>query len=224
MRDLSDLQAYTLGRSVTWSGSAKQLLRELRNVLRTASNARALVTKPQDVLTYVRQIEPRQNALRPQLQALGVAHEAIAIVGGDKNFGRSAELKHFRRRDGAWFDFSLTLRESTGTLELLAYDFEIRLPPGYGAPFVRFDLNLPEHRNEERELRSHAHFGSDDLLVPAPVMKPDELLKLFIYGLQKERNYGIQRMDRSPSDFERDWLAETCELMNGVRLPGGERS
>lgn len=49
--------------------------------------------------------------------------------------------------------------------------------------FVRFDLNMPGHHNEAPGLRCHLHPGHDDLQVPAPFMKPLEIVDLCVYGL-----------------------------------------
>jgi hypothetical protein len=90
-------------------------------------------------------------------------------------------------------------RERRGALELLAYDFELRFPPGAGAPFVRFDLNLPAHHNEERELRAHMHLGSDDVISPALMMAPGEMLALFLDGLRRPED---RPKPRAPTAFE----------------------
>lgn len=110
------------------------------------------------------------------------------ILGGDKNFQRvkDGELKYFERNDGAWFDFALTLKESP-RLTLIAYNFEIRFPEGFAAKFIRFDLNPPDHANEERGLRAHMHPGSDDILIPYFVMDPLKLLKMMIHEFRVAR-------------------------------------
>jgi hypothetical protein len=90
-------------------------------------------------------------------------------------------------------------------LELLAQDFEIRFPAGAGTPFLRFDLNLPTHRNETRDMRCHLHPGSDDILAPAPLMSPLELLALFLDGMRWPQD----RKRRDPTAFEVDWFEQT---------------
>ena len=77
-------------------------------------------------------------------------------------------------------------------------------------PFLRFDLNLPAHRNEERELRSHLHLGCEDVLSPAPLMSPREILALFINGLRLPEA-SAHRKRRAPTEFEIDWFRETHE-------------
>lgn len=120
--------------------------------------------------------------------------------------GRDRGVSHLMRDDEAWFDFTITVRERAGGLELLAYNFEIRFPSAMGSPFLRFDLNLPEHRNEDRELRSHLHPGSDDVHGPAPMMSPDELIALFVDGLRRPTN---REKWRTPTPFEIEWFRTT---------------
>jgi hypothetical protein len=139
-----------------------------------------------------------------ELQARGLHEGAFCIVGGEKNQDRDRSLTHLARDDGAWFDFSITVRERGRQLELVAQDFEIRLPPGMGGPFLRFDYNLPAHRNEEREMRCHLHPGSDDILVPAPLMSSLEMLALFIDGLR----WPEERKRRAPTPFEVTWFQQ----------------
>jgi len=136
--------------------------------------------------------------------------EAFSITGGDKNQARSRDLRHFVRDDGAWFDFSITGRERQGAVQLLAYDFEIRLRPNSGAPFVRFDLNLPGHDNEQHSLRCHIHCGSDDFLLPAPMMTPTELLTLFTEGLRLTES---RREPRTPKAHDREWFETTLQIL-----------
>jgi hypothetical protein len=110
------------------------------------------------------------------------------ILGGDKNFQRvkDAGFKYFACNDGAWFDFALTLKESS-RLTLIAYNFEIRFPEEFAAKFIRFDLNPPDQANEERGLRAHMHPGSDDISVPYFIMDPLELLRMMIHTFRATR-------------------------------------
>ena len=50
------------------------------------------------------------------------------------------------------------------------------------------DANEPGHSNEERGLRSHMHPGNDDLLVPAPVLSPTELIDVLVRRLRNTRD------------------------------------
>jgi hypothetical protein len=79
--------------------------------------------------------------------------------------------------------------------------------PGMGAPFLRFDLNLPAHRNEQRELRCHLHPGSDDLLLPAPTMHSHELLWLFL----NEIRLPAGRSARYPEARDQQWYRACVE-------------
>jgi len=108
-------------------------------------------------------------------------------VGSVRNFNRTKELPHFTRPDGGWFDFQLQVKEEDGRAEIIAYDFELRLPRDAGFDFVRFDLNPPGHPNQDDGLRSHLYLNADDdgLAAPAPVMSPFEILDLFVHGLHR---------------------------------------
>ncbi len=206
--EFAELQSATLARDLSTNKTAKELFFELRHMLLNASNKKILRTSPDEIRTKIKYFSPTE-ALRTTLIEAGLAKNAWCITGGDKNQKRNLEVAHFERTDGAWFDFTLTVREDAGKLEILAYDFEIRLPRGHGAPFLRFDLNLPDHKNQQRDLRCHLHPGSDDILVPAPLMTPAELLSLFVNQVAPTTG---RNAARTPSDFEIDWLKETLAL------------
>jgi hypothetical protein len=206
---LGDLQRYTTGRPLALPQSAKALCRELRATLIKASNAKKITTAPKEVNAWVQLLpEPPPQVLQ-DLRTMDLHRGAFCITGGEKNQDRLTSLPHFERDDGAWFDFSIVVREVDGHLDLLAYDFEIRLAPGMGASFLRFDLNLPEHRNEVRDLRCHLHPGSDELLVPAPLMSPSELLALFLDSARLPTH----RKRRAPTDFDVLWLRRSLEQL-----------
>lgn len=204
----AELQRVTLARDVATHATARELFRELRKVLVQASNDGLVCTPPHEIMKQVRCFQP-EDALRASLSSAGLAANAYCIVGGEKNQGRDPALPHFERHDGAWFDFTLTVREASGKLEILAYDFEIRLPHGHGAPFLRFDLNLPDHTNQARDLRCHLHPGSDDILLPAPLMTPLELLNLFVHEVAPTTGRDAAR---TPTEFEVEWWQETLAL------------
>lgn len=104
-----------------------------------------------------------------------------AIVGGTKDFRRNPAHARLYRDDGAWFHFTMTGRQtSRGAIEITSYDFELVFPAEHNPSWVRFDFNPPGHENETRDLRSHIHPGNDDILLPAPLMTPTELLELLI--------------------------------------------
>jgi len=203
---LTELQAQATARcqNLELPENAKALLRELRTLLIKGHNAKKIFTPPQDVNRVV-QLLPPPEKIRKQLEHYQLEKAASCIiVGNEKNQERDPTLPHIKRNDGAWFDFAITVREGVNGLELLAYDFEIRLPAALGAPFLRFDLNLPGHANEVRELRCHLHPGFDDVLVPAPLMTPTELLTVFIEHLRPTRE-----IPRTPTTFEVDWFRRT---------------
>jgi len=168
-------------------------------MLRQASDAGRLRTAPHDIYQLVEALGEPPPTIKQQLRTRGLLDNAYCIVGGDKNQERDHGLRHFERDDGAWFDFTITVREHAQELELLAYDFEIRFPPGAGTPFLRIDFNLPSHHNEDRDLRMHVHPGSDDIVMPAPMMSPSEVLGLLIDGL---RMPPARDKPRAPTAFE----------------------
>jgi hypothetical protein len=208
---LASLQAYIVARPLDLPASAKDLFRRLRSELRAASDERRLRDSPADIYKQLQLLSEPPAKLREQLRARGLDDRAFCIVGGgsEKNQSRVRSIPHFTRDDGAWFDFTLTVREHAGKLDVLAYDFELRLPPGMGLPFLRFDLNLPGHANEDRELRSHIHLGSDDHPFPAPMMTPSELLHLCLEGGQLPAGRGKQQ----PTAFEIDWFEQTHAIL-----------
>lgn len=160
-------------RRVGKSVSAIQLYREIRGYLIKASDQKL--------------INESQKSIHQALLFFGPNRKGYfdIAVGRTRNFNRTKDLPHFTRRDGGWFDFQLQVEEKGTQAEILAYDFELRLPEGNGIDFVRFDLNPPGHENEEHGLRSHFHLNADDdgLAAPAPVMSPFEILDLFLHGL-----------------------------------------
>lgn len=106
-----------------------------------------------------------------------------AILGGERNFKRIREIPHFERIDGCWFDFSILIDETLKPAEIIGFDFEIRFPEESQVRFLRFDLNLPDHNNEEYGMRFHLHPGSDDFMIHSPPISPLEILHLFLYDL-----------------------------------------
>lgn len=207
---LGDLQSYATTRPLTLETDARRLWQSLRVLLIKASNAKKIKTAPGDIARHVLLLDEPPPRVRTQLQKKGLHQDASCIVlGNEKNQSRDRALPHIERNDGAWFDFTITVRKGKGTLELLAYDFELRLPPGMGAPFLRFDLNLPRHDNDDRELRCHLHPGFDDILLPAPLMSPTELLTLFIDHVRP-----LRETARARTSFEVDWFKQTFALLS----------
>lgn len=154
----------------------RSLHRELQAHLLRACDENLLAMKPQDIFARLKLSD----------SPLGARPEYTGIYGGEKDLKRTGEMPHFLRRDGAWFTFTITVRSRRAKpLELSAYDFELCFPERRQVDarlprFVRFDLNPPEHDNQIKGLRCHMHPGHDDLIAPAPLMSPLELLDLFL--------------------------------------------
>ncbi len=216
---LANLQAHTLDRadSLGLPKTATGLRNELRAVLIKASSDHTIRTTPEQILGgHLALLDPPPR-VNKALREAGIRDGAKCIFGGEKNQAREIALAHFMRDDDAWFDFSITVRQTPEGLELLAYDFEIRAVPNVAAPFLRFDLNLPAHRNEDRELRCHLHPGCEDVLVPAPLLGPVELLHLFLNGLRLDRSAARLR-----SSFELTWLRQMVSTESNVARPSPE--
>jgi hypothetical protein len=154
--------------------TAKELYKEIRQYLIQAADDK-LLEGGQARVHEILKFDQRKDG------------KCSITVGDVRNFNRDPSLPHFRRtKDHAWFDFLLVLAERARRVEILLYDFELRLPGKGGASsYVRFDLNPPAHENEADGLRSHLHINSDDdgMSVPAPVLSPYELLDVMVHGL-----------------------------------------
>lgn len=166
--------------------TAKTLLREIQSYLIKASDQK-LIKEPHHEIYSLLRMTPLESSL------------VDISVGETRNFHRNPELPHFTRKDGGWFDFQILVREDSFGLVVLAYDFELRLVDQGQVSFVRFDLNPPDHRNEEKALRAHMHLNSDDdgMSIPAPILSPFEVFDLFIHGMQSTGR--IRRIDRPAS-------------------------
>ncbi|XXT14444.1 hypothetical protein WME94_29775 [Sorangium sp. So ce429] len=167
--------AHTACHGTGKDASGRQLHHDIRSYLLKASDQRILREPPAVIRKHLCFIGP---------DAGGYCDIAVGTV---RNFNRTRDLPHFTRQDGGWFDFQLQVKEGNGQAEIIAYDFELRLPTGSGFDFLRFDLNPPGHGNNDDGLRSHLHLNADDdgLAVPAPVMSPFEILDIFLHGLRR---------------------------------------
>ena len=71
----------------------------------------------------------------------------------------------FERYDGCWFDFAILIDETPKPAKIIGFNFEIRFPEDYLTQFIQYDLNLPNHNNEEQGIRFHIHSGNDDFMI-----------------------------------------------------------
>lgn len=153
----------------------KKLFAAVRGYLLQCTHTDALQSSMRDVMEHVHFSESAGSI------HVGSKHDPA------KNFRRDSALPHLVRRDGAWFDFSFVLGMRDKQVEVLGYNAEIRFPDGVAptqARWLRFDLNLDGHVNDdERSMRAHMHAGNDDWLIPAPALRPFELLDLLVFGL-----------------------------------------
>lgn len=108
------------------------------------------------------------------------------IFGGGKNFGRIQDIPHFKLHNGCWFDFAITIDQNRKVEQITAFNFEIRFPKReeeIAVLFLRIDLNLPDHNNDERNIRFHLHPSNDGIMTHSPPMSPLEILHMFLYGM-----------------------------------------
>jgi hypothetical protein len=177
---MAALEERILAASIPFQYSkASELLSHIRALLLRAVRDEWLSNTGKEVLDLVR--------MSPAEQGPG----AYVIVGGEKDFKRDPSKLQLRRTDGAWLHFSIALRV-VNRVELIAYDYELVFRSPHVPPFLRFDLNPPGHPNE---IRCHVHPGNDDLLAPAPLMNPKEVLELFVVGM-RPRNPDKPRVQR----------------------------
>ncbi|QSJ15806.1 hypothetical protein JYQ62_29015 [Nostoc sp. UHCC 0702] len=156
--------------------SAKVLRAELLKCLTSACDDDRLKTKYHEVHGLLKMTESQGK---------------VTITGGQRgtrNFKRDKNIPHFERFDGCWFDFTITVNETCKPAEIIGFDFEIRFVEDNPIKFLRFDLNLPGHNNQEQGMRFHMHPSSDDLMVHSPPMLPIEILHLFLYDLDIPKN------------------------------------
>jgi hypothetical protein len=165
---------------------AKDLREELRRILQKAIRAEVLKTPPDIATRKLLKLVSSEESRK--VKELGGTH---GILGAHKDFDRISvaadATERLVREDGAVIHFTLTVKESAGPLELIAYDFELYYPSKQPIWFIRFDMNQPGHKNEDLGLRSHVHPGHEDLLVPGVVLSPAEALSFLLFGFQLRR-------------------------------------
>lgn len=156
--------------------NAKILRAEILKCLTLASDQRILLNRLDEINKLLK--------LRPSSVILKKGYSEI--MGGDKNQKREFHVPHFKLNNGCWFDFAITIDETGKTAQIIGFDFEIRFPQKEGearVPFLRIDLNLPDHNNDERNIRFHLHPSNDDIMIHSPPMSPLEILHMFLYGI-----------------------------------------
>jgi hypothetical protein len=156
--------------------NAKILRAEILKCLTLASDERILLNRLDEINKLLK--------LRPSSVIPKKGYSEI--MGGDKNQKREFHVPHFKLNNGCWFDFAITIDETGKTAQIIGFDFEIRFPQKEGetkVPFLRIDLNLPEHNNDERNIRFHLHPSNDDIMIHSPPMSPLEILHMFLYGI-----------------------------------------
>lgn len=150
--------------------NAKALRNEIFKCLNTAQDKGRLRTELYQIRKLLKITPPTKGI--------------IEITGGERNFKRDKAIPHFERIDGCWFDFAILVNENYKPAEIIGFNCEIRFLDEQPIRFLRFDLNLPGHDNEDRGMRFHLHPGSDDFMIPSPPMSPLEIINLFLYGLE----------------------------------------
>jgi hypothetical protein len=167
-----DVQDRSLSNTPLAIKSTKSLRMAIFKCLTTASDENMLVTKLNEIHKLLKISDSKQGHYE--------------IMGGDKNFKRNQDIPHFKLRNGCWFDFAITIDETGKPAQIIGFDFEIRFPQKEGepkVPFLRIDLNLPDHNNDVRNLRFHLHPSNDDIMIHSPPMSPLEILHMFLYGI-----------------------------------------
>jgi len=154
--------------------SAKNLRAEILKALNIALDEKILLTELHEILKLLK------------LQASSVIKQKgySEIMGGEKNSNRNELIPHFKLNNGCWFDFAITIDETVSPAEIIAFDFEIRYPPEISNWFLRFDLNTPNHENDNKNMRFHFHPNNEDIQIHSPPMSPLEILHLFLYGIK----------------------------------------
>lgn len=150
----------------------KHLLRVVRKKLLSLSDNKHIQNRPEDIYKSLK-FDDRGDV---QL-----------ISYGKPNFKRDKTKPHITRTlDKAWFDFGFIASKGlTGLWEVVAYRSELRVPEDRPNTFIRLDLNMPDHTNEDRGYRSHVHINSDDdgIRLPSPVYPVLLLIDLMTFGL-----------------------------------------
>ena len=172
----AEIQERSLGNTYLEVKNATSLWAAILKCLTTASDEKILKAKQDEIRKLLK------KGASSQINKKGYAE----IMGGGKNFNRIQDIPHFKLHNGCWFDFAITIDETISPAQIIGFDFEIRFPQREGeiaVPFLRIDLNLPDHNNDERNIRFHLHPSNDDIMIHSPPMSPLEILHMFLYGM-----------------------------------------
>ena len=167
-----EIQERSLSQTSLDIENAEKLRKQILKCLNDAHNEKILISN----LSEIHQLLKISNGKRGHYE----------ILGGSKNFKRIQDIPHFKLHNGCWFDFAITIDETGKPAQIIGFDFEIRFPQKEGetkVPFLRIDLNLPDHNNDERNIRFHLHPSNDDIMIHSPPMSPLEILHMFLYGI-----------------------------------------
>jgi hypothetical protein len=173
-------------------------LRELQGYLIEGFNQGLIVDPPEKIMGAV--------LLREGADRIPAGDRARfhTLQVGAVNFKSRSGTPRITRKDGAWFDFGLILREDGGAVELFSYRFALRIPRLGARGLVRFDLNPPGHANDDLGLRAHTHLFTDNdgFSVPSPFMSPIEVLDVILFrlgaGTGRVRGAGGARVELRP--------------------------
>ena len=183
----------------------KDLHRHIRAVLFEGIKDGALCNTQGDVHRLLQRCENPNANLKANLNKVQSAAggELHILLGGGASDGTRFEdgaatdsKRYFSLSDGRRLDFAITVRDLGHRLDLEGYIFRLAHPPDADAAssprFLRIDMNLSNHKNEHDGLRLHLHPGNNDLQVPIPWMSPEQVLRLFLYGLPlpEKRRHG----------------------------------
>lgn len=171
------IQQRTLESAPMTVESAKVLRSQILKCLTAAYDDGILKTKTNEIYKILKLEQAKSE------QAKEHGRKIKNLMGGELNFKRRKELAHFERCDSAWFDFGILVDETDKPAIIIGFHFEIRFVDDKPIKFIRFDLNLPEHNNQDRGKRFHIHPGCDDFMIHSPPMSPLEILYLFLYDL-----------------------------------------
>lgn len=167
-----EIQDRSLSQILLEIGSAEKLRKQIFKCLNDAHNEKILISNLSEIHLLLKIKNGKQGHYE--------------ILGGGKNFKRIQDIPHFKLHNGCWFDFAITVDENRKVAQITAFDFEIRFPKREGeisVPFLRIDLNRPEHNNDVRNLRFHLHPSNDDIMIHSPPMSPLDILHMFLYGI-----------------------------------------